>query len=947
MAESRLARQAMAVFASCGMVGLALGARCPQPMTSPESRGGVLDAVEALAERSGDPERTRGTLLWRLRHSSTCYAPDLTPAEYERLVEQTGLWPLTWTRPGGSGGGPQTRYFTDSKVWTGPAQIGDKGLATRASLTYSFPDDGVMWGFSSVGGFAGTNVLNAKLTTAYGSVDRGREYIRAAMAAWRRSSGLTYAEVADDNQPMDMQGRVNTRGDIRIGGFDFAAMTNGVLAYNAFPTNLSVSDIGGADMVINSSYFIGSAYTLPTADFLYFRNTVAHEHGHGLGFIHSIPCDGTKLMEPSITLGPTTLSLDEIRGAGRNYGDRYAGNNSRVNAAELGNLTAPLRSIILRDLSTNVGGGNFGNEDYFEFTIDSPQTVTLTVQPTGVASTMQGQQTGNGCNGVPAPINTLAAGNLNLQLITPSGAVIAVAPGQPAGASETLTVTGLSPGTYIASIVNITTAAVASPNQFVQTYDLTVRIGGAGAIPEAIAGLHKRVRAAAPAFFNGSANSRATDAGAGLNETGYEWDLDGDGAFEIGGVSKPTITYASNGAIPVTLRLTDTAGMSATDQITVTVFGATTSIASVSPASATPGQTVPVTIFGANFKGVTLASQVSVSGTGVTVGGTPSTNLAGTQITGLSFTITGGATQIARDVTITNSDGLGSNGTGVGVFTVGLPGQPPANDECGGALAWSGTGSFSFNNANATTGTQQSFPSTGCPTTGPIFNDVWYLWTSPTRGTLTANTDSAAFGFQTRLAMYRNAACPPTSTVLRCDDLGSAFTVSVNTGSQYLFQVGSVTSGATGAANVILSLAASQGACCALGACTVTGEGACLAGNGEWTFAATCSPTFCPQSSGACCITGSCFINTPAECAAIGAGAVWSGPDTTCGTTGNPTTCCPANFNMVNGLGVQDLFDFLLAWFAGTPAADFNGVNGVGIQDLFDYLVAYFSGCSG
>jgi hypothetical protein len=28
---------------------------------------------------------------------------------------------------------------------------------------------------------------------------------------------------------------------------------------------------------------------------------------------------------------------------------------------------------------------------------------------------------------------------------------------------------------------------------------------------------------------------------------------------------------------------------------------------------------------------------------------------------------------------------------------------------------------------------------------------------------------------------------------------------------------------------------------------------------------------------------------------------------------------CPADFNGVNGLGVQDIFDFLAAWFAGCP----------------------------
>jgi hypothetical protein len=32
-----------------------------------------------------------------------------------------------------------------------------------------------------------------------------------------------------------------------------------------------------------------------------------------------------------------------------------------------------------------------------------------------------------------------------------------------------------------------------------------------------------------------------------------------------------------------------------------------------------------------------------------------------------------------------------------------------------------------------------------------------------------------------------------------------------------------------------------------------------------------------------------------------------------------------------------------VAYFAGLPAADFNGAGGVTVQDIFDFLVAYFN----
>ncbi len=54
---------------------------------------------------------------------------------------------------------------------------------------------------------------------------------------------------------------------------------------------------------------------------------------------------------------------------------------------------------------------------------------------------------------------------------------------------------------------------------------------------------------------------------------------------------------------------------------------------------------------------------------------------------------------------------------------------------------------------------------------------------------------------------------------------------------------------------------------------------------------------------------------------------------------------CAADFNGVGGLTVQDIFDYLNAWFAGLPSADFNHVNGITVQDIFDFLVAWFAGC--
>jgi len=57
------------------------------------------------------------------------------------------------------------------------------------------------------------------------------------------------------------------------------------------------------------------------------------------------------------------------------------------------------------------------------------------------------------------------------------------------------------------------------------------------------------------------------------------------------------------------------------------------------------------------------------------------------------------------------------------------------------------------------------------------------------------------------------------------------------------------------------------------------------------------------------------------------------------------TALCRADFNHSGSVTVQDIFEFLGAWFAGAASADFNGVGGVTLQDIFDFLAAWFTGC--
>jgi hypothetical protein len=72
---------------------------------------------------------------------------------------------------------------------------------------------------------------------------------------------------------------------------------------------------------------------------------------------------------------------------------------------------------------------------------------------------------------------------------------------------------------------------------------------------------------------------------------------------------------------------------------------------------------------------------------------------------------------------------------------------------------------------------------------------------------------------------------------------------------------------------------------------------------------------------------------------------------TSCGSvTSEPATvgvfiCRSADFNLDGSVTLQDLFEFLAAYFSGNPRADFNQAGGIGVQDILDFLTSWFIRC--
>jgi len=64
------------------------------------------------------------------------------------------------------------------------------------------------------------------------------------------------------------------------------------------------------------------------------------------------------------------------------------------------------------------------------------------------------------------------------------------------------------------------------------------------------------------------------------------------------------------------------------------------------------------------------------------------------------------------------------------------------------------------------------------------------------------------------------------------------------------------------------------------------------------------------------------------------------------GTVGTgPSDDCRTDFDGSGTINVQDIFDFLTAWFDGERDADFNGSHAIEVQDIFAFLAAWFAGC--
>ncbi len=340
------------------------------------------------------------------------------------------------------GGGFSPRFQPAIRWESTATQPGDPGIpGTPVVLTYSFVPDGTNVP-AAISQPDRPSDLFTFMDTLYGNRQTWQDLFHDSMRRWSEVSGITYVyEPMDDGATLvGSVGIPGSRGDVRIAGAIIDG-GGGVLAYNYYP------EVG--DMVIDTADTYWAANLANNSRSL--RNVIAHEAGHGLGMAHVCPVTTSKLMEPFVTNVFDGLRHDDIRHAHYWYGDSAEPNNTIETATELLGLSecnkrvlGPISEPGVQTPFASLYSINSELDfDWFAFTPDVTQLVTITVRPVGFSyddspQDCAGNQ-GSCCSG--NIIDSRQLGDLNFEIYNrATNALIATSNQTGAGQAETLTI---------------------------------------------------------------------------------------------------------------------------------------------------------------------------------------------------------------------------------------------------------------------------------------------------------------------------------------------------------------------------------------------------------------------------------------------------------------------------------------------------------------------------
>jgi hypothetical protein len=325
---------------------------------------GVTQGGEGRGRSRGSRLPERPQLVLDVPPPELCYAPGTSPEVIRRNARQIARGSSLQANP---------FQFSDGSRWSATATDGG-GLALGqvTTITWNIVPDGTP--MAALGGIAGESSAASNLKAFLNGIYAGGEaewlaHFQTVFDRWGAITGVNYVKVNyDDGAGLaTANGVLGVRADVRIGGHPLDGNSN-VLAYNFFPSN--------GDMFIDTSdnYYSGAG---KLNNSLGFRNMLAHEHGHGLGFNHSCPTNQTKLMEPSVSTQFTHAQQDDILAGWRGYGDDKEDNETSGTASNLGTLANGVTTI------TELSADDNSDIDFYKFTVPAGKWAGVTMTPTG------------------------------------------------------------------------------------------------------------------------------------------------------------------------------------------------------------------------------------------------------------------------------------------------------------------------------------------------------------------------------------------------------------------------------------------------------------------------------------------------------------------------------------------------------------------------------------
>ncbi|MFN5918576.1 MAG: matrixin family metalloprotease, partial [Planctomycetota bacterium] len=331
--------------------------------------------------------------------------------------------------------------------WVNPVGGSSPNNGDPASVSWSIVPDGTQ--VSTInGGLAPSNFI-AFMDGIYGSAPgpvANRPWfnlVRRTYENWAASSGLNFIyEPNDDGAAYGAASRgvIGVRGDMRIGG-TAADGNSGILGYAFLPTGSGNNGFDG-DMVIDTS---DNFYSLNSdganGENRGLHNVFSHEIGHGIGLLHVIPTDQTKLMEPFVSFAYYGAQHDDILATQTLYGDTYEQNDATSQASNLGLLGNGVSTF------SNLSIDRSEDTDVFLFTVGNAKLKRVSLIPEGLQYDVGPQ------GGQISTVNSLLYRNLSFQIERLNGEVVAVANSSPAGIPEILQSPNLNPGTYFLRVL--------------------------------------------------------------------------------------------------------------------------------------------------------------------------------------------------------------------------------------------------------------------------------------------------------------------------------------------------------------------------------------------------------------------------------------------------------------------------------------------------------------